>query len=85
MQQHTGSLVIFRVHSAITDDAQSLVEFITILLSEGTFQDKKSKKEAAAAAAAAATAAAEMSQVPSGSGYCKTGETSELHPKLIMC
>ncbi len=39
----TGSLIIFRVHSAITDDAQSLVEFITILLSEGTFEKKDGK------------------------------------------
>ncbi|VDN96200.1 unnamed protein product [Rodentolepis nana] len=36
----TGSLIVFRVHSAITDDAQSLVEFITILLSEGAFDEE---------------------------------------------
>ncbi|VDM21978.1 unnamed protein product [Hydatigera taeniaeformis] len=35
----TGSLIVFRVHSAITDDAQSLVEFLTILLSEGIFEE----------------------------------------------
>lgn len=37
----TGSLIVFRVHSAITDDAQSLVEFLTILLSEGIFEEGK--------------------------------------------
>ncbi|VDL60984.1 unnamed protein product [Hymenolepis diminuta] len=36
----TGSLIVFRVHSAITDDAQSLVEFLTILLSEGAFDEE---------------------------------------------
>ncbi|KAM3188275.1 hypothetical protein ACTXT7_000591 [Hymenolepis weldensis] len=41
----TGSLIVFRVHSAITDDAQSLVEFLTILLSEGAF-DEESKSPA---------------------------------------
>ncbi|CUT98785.1 conserved hypothetical protein [Echinococcus multilocularis] len=35
----TGSLIVFRVHSAITDDAQSLVEFLTILLSEGIYEE----------------------------------------------
>lgn len=38
----TGSLIVFRVHSAITDDAQSLVEYLTILLSEGAFEEAKS-------------------------------------------
>ncbi|KAM7536805.1 hypothetical protein Aperf_G00000088346 [Anoplocephala perfoliata] len=38
----TGSLIVFRVHSAITDDAQSLVEYLTILLSEGAFEETKS-------------------------------------------
>ncbi|KAL5965319.1 hypothetical protein TSMEX_006948 [Taenia solium] len=37
----TGSLIVFRVHSAITDDTQSLVEFLTILLSEGMFEEGK--------------------------------------------
>uniref|UniRef100_A0A5K3FEC8 Diacylglycerol O-acyltransferase n=2 Tax=Mesocestoides corti TaxID=53468 RepID=A0A5K3FEC8_MESCO len=41
----TGSLIIFRVHSAITDDAQSLVEFITILLSEGAVVETKANTQ----------------------------------------